>query len=128
MAGAKALIDYLTKPEVQITTAKVAGFFPVTSAELPADLAPGLKLAVAAIQKTGAAKDGIPALLPVGLGGKSGEFDKIFLDTYQRVVLRGEKPRAVLDRQGEALNKLMAETGAPCWRPDPASTGACVVK
>ncbi len=128
VAGAKALIDYLTRPEVQITTAKVAGFFPVTAATLPPDLAPGLKLAVAAIQKTGAAKDGIPALLPVGLGGKSGEFDKVFMDTFQRVVLRGEKPRAVIDRQAETLNRLMTETGAPCWRPDPASSGACQVK
>ncbi len=128
VAGAKALIDYLTRPEVQITTARVAGFFPVTSAALPPDLSPGLKLAVGAIQRTGAAKDGIPALLPVGLGAKSGEFDKIFLDTFQRIVLRGEKPRAVLDRQGAALAALMTDTGAPCWRPDPPSQGACVVK
>jgi len=23
------------------------------------------------------------------------------------------------------LNRLMTETGAPCWAPDPPSTGAC---
>ena len=86
-----------------------------------------MKLAVAAIQRTGAAKDGIAALLPVGLGDKSGAFDKIFLDTFQLVVLRGEAPRAVLDRQGAALEKMMTDTGAPCWRPDPPSQGACKV-
>ena len=128
VAGAKALIDHLTKPEVQIATARVAGFFPVTAAPLPDDLSPGLKLAVAAIQRTGAAKDGIAALLPVGLGAKSGEFDKVFLDTFQRVVLRGEKPRAVLDREGEVLARIMTDTAAPCWRPDPPSQGACPVK
>jgi len=128
VAGAKAVIDYLTRPEIQIATARVAGFFPVTSAALPPDLSPGLKLAVAAIQKTGQAKDGIAALLPVGLGAKSGEFDKAFLDTFQLIVLRGQKPRAVLDKQGEVVNRLMTETGAPCWRPDPPSTGACQVK
>jgi multiple sugar transport system substrate-binding protein len=127
VAGAKALIDYLTKPAVQITTAQVAGFFPVTNAELPADIKPGLRLAVQAIEETAAAKDGIASLLPVGLGTKSGEFDKIFMDTFQRIVLRGEKPRAVLDRQGDALAALMKETGAPCWRPDPPSSGACAV-
>lgn len=127
-AGANSLIDYLTRPEVQITTAQVAGFFPVTNAALPADLNPGLKLAVSAIQKTSTAKDSIAALLPVGLGAKSGEFDKIFLDTFQLICLRGQKPRPVLDRQGEALAKLMTETGAPCWRPDPPSQGACAVK
>ena len=33
-----------------------------------------------------------------------------------------------LPELARGLGKLMAETGAPCWRPDPASTGACVVK
>ncbi len=128
VAGAKALIDHLTKPATQITTASTVGFFPVTSAELPTDLTAGMKLAVSAVQKTGAATDGIAALLPVGLGAKSGEFDKIFLDTFQRIVLRGEKPRDVLDRQAATLTRLMTETGAPCWRPDPVSSGACQVK
>jgi multiple sugar transport system substrate-binding protein len=126
-AGAKSMIDYLTQPAVQIKTAEIAGFFPVTSAPLPPDLNPGMKLAVSAIQKTGAAKDGIAALLPVGLGAKSGEFDKIFLDTFQLVVLRGQKPHDVLERQGATLAKLMTDTGAPCWRPDPPSQGACPV-
>jgi multiple sugar transport system substrate-binding protein len=128
VAGAKALIDYLTRPEIQITTARVAGFFPVTSAPLPADLDAGNKAAVAAIQKTGAAKDGIAALLPVGLGAKSGEFDKAFLDTFQLIVLRGQPIKATLAQQAATVQRLMTETGAPCWRPDPASTGACQVK
>ena len=128
VAGAKALIDHLTLPATQIITASTVGFFPVTSAALPPDLSPGMTLAVSAVQKTGAANDGIAALLPVGLGAKSGEFDKIFLDTFQRVVLRGEKPDAVLARQGAALQALMTETGAPCWKPDPVTAGACQVK
>jgi multiple sugar transport system substrate-binding protein len=82
---------------------------------------------VQAIQQTASARDGIAALLPVGLGAKSGEFDKIFMDTFQRIVLRGENPRAVLDHQGDALARLMTETAAPCWRPDPPSPGACPV-
>ena len=49
VAGAKSLIDYLTQPAVQIKTAEVAGFFPVTNATLPPDLNPGMKLAVSAI-------------------------------------------------------------------------------
>ena len=104
------------------------GFFPVVNAPLPADLDPGLKLAVAAIAATGAAKDAIPSLLPVGLGQKGGEFDKVFIDTFQLIVLRGQKARAVLDRQAEDLKKIMADTGAPCWTPDPPSQGACQVK
>lgn len=126
--GAAALIDYLTRPEVQITTAKSVGFFPVVKAELPADLEPGLKLAVAAISATQSAKDALPSLLPIGLGSKGGEFDKVFMDTFQLIVLRGQKPHAVLEKQAETMKRIFAETNAPCWSPDPPSTGACMVK
>jgi hypothetical protein len=47
---------------------------------------------------------------------------------FQLIVLRGPKPRAVLDREAETLKRLMTETGAPCWQPDPPSTGACQVQ
>ncbi len=128
MSGAMALIDYLTQPQTQIVTARSVGFFPVVKAELPPDLEPGLKMSAAAIEKMQSAKDALPALLPIGLGRRDGEFDRVFMNTFQLVVLRGEKPRAVLDREAETLNRLMTETGAPCWQPDPPSTGACQVQ
>jgi hypothetical protein len=128
MSGALGLIDYLTRPETQIATARSVGFFPVVEAELPPDLEPGVKLAAAAIAKMQSAKDALPALLPIGLGQRGGEFDKVFMDTFQLIVLRGQKPRAVLDHEAETLNRLMTETGAPCWQPDPPSTGACQVQ
>src|SRR5215468_6460516 len=126
--GATALIDYLTRPETQIATARSVGFFPVVKADLPADLDPGIKLAAGAIEKTQTAKDALTALLPIGLGQRGGEFDKVFMDTFQLVVLRGQKPRAVLDREAETLRRLMTETGAPCWQPDPPSAGPCQVQ
>ena len=128
MSGAMALIDYLTQPETQIVTARSVGFFPVVKAELPPDLDPGLKLAAAAIEKMQSAKDALPALPPIGLGQRDGEFDRVFMDTFRLIVLRGEKPRAVLDREAETLNRLMTEIGAPCWQPDPPSSGACQVQ
>lgn len=127
-AGAEAVIEYLSRPETQILVARTSGFFPVVNATLPDDLEPGLKLAVAAIARTQSAPDALPSLLPIGLGGQGGAFDKIYLDTFQRIVLRGEKPRAVLDRQAEALKKIIAETGAPCWKPDAPSSGPCPVE
>jgi multiple sugar transport system substrate-binding protein len=128
ISGAMALIDYLTQPQTQIVTARSIGFFPVVKAELPPDVDPGQKMAAAAIEKMQSAKDALPALLPIGLGQRGAEFDKVFMDTFQLVVLRGQKPRAVLDRKAETLNRLMTETGAPCWQPDPPSTGACQVQ
>ena len=124
MNGAMGLIDYLTRPETQIETARSVGFLPVVKAELP-DTEPGLKLGAGAVEKMQSAKDALPALLPIGLGERAGEFDMVYLDTFKGIVLRGENPSAVLDREREALNRLMTDTGAPCWAPDPPSSGAC---
>ena len=124
MNGAMGLIDYLTWPETQIATARNVGFFPVVKAELPPN-EPGLTLGAAAIEKMQSAKDALPALPPFGLGERDGEFDKVFMDTFRLIVLRGQNPRVVLDREAETLNRLMTETGAPCWQPDPPRTGAC---
>jgi multiple sugar transport system substrate-binding protein len=125
--GAATLIEYLTRPTTQLATARAVGFFPVVKADLPADLDPGVKLAAAAIARTEGAKDAKPALLPIGLGTHGGEFDKVMLDTFQLIVLRGMKPHDALDREAPILRKIMTDTGAPCWAPDPPSTGACKV-
>jgi len=92
---------------------------------LPADLDPGLKIGIAAIERMPSAKDALLTLLPIGLGHRNGEFDKVFMDTFDLIVLRGQRPWLVLNRQAEVLNRLMVETGAPCWGPDPPSVGAC---
>lgn len=126
-AGATAVIEHLTKPEVQVKTAAEVGFFPMVKADLPADLSPGIKLIAEGVAKTQGAKDALPALLPIGLGDKGGEFNKVFSDSFQRIVLRGENPRTVLDAQAVVLKGLMETTKAPCWVPDKASDGACPV-
>lgn len=128
MGKAIALIDYLTQPKTQIVMARAVGFFPVVNAMLPPDLDPGLKMGAAAIARMQSANDALPALPPIGFGPRDAEFDNVFLDTFQLIVLRGQAPRAVLDRASETLNRLMTEAAVPCWRPDPPSTGACQVQ
>jgi multiple sugar transport system substrate-binding protein len=128
IAESMALIDYLTEPGTQITLARTVGFFPVVSAELPPDLDPGLKMGAGAIAEMQSAKDALPALPPVGFGDRDAEFDSVFLETFQLIVLRGQKTRPVLDREAETLKRLIGETGASCWQPDPPSTGACLVQ
>lgn len=127
-AGAAATIEYLTKPDIQVLTLRTSSFFPAVRAEIPADLNPGLRLGADAIAKMQTAPDARPSLLPVGLGAKGGEFDKLFLDTFQLIVLRGQAPKAVLAREAEAMQKIMTDTGAACWTPDPPSAGACQVQ
>jgi multiple sugar transport system substrate-binding protein len=127
-AQAVALIDHLTKPATQLATAAEVGFFPVVNAPLPTDLPPAVKILADGVAKTQGAKDALVALLPVGLGGKGGEFNKVYVDTFQRIVLRNEPVRAVLDSQAETMRAIMNETKAPCWAPDKPSQGACPVK
>ena len=128
MSGAMALVDYLTQHETQIVTAREVGFFPVVQAKFSSTSDPGLKMAAVAIQRMQSARDALPALLPVGLGEHDADFDRVFMNAFQLIVLRGQKPRAVLDREAETLQRLMTETGAPCWQPDPPSTGPCQVQ
>jgi multiple sugar transport system substrate-binding protein len=61
-AGAEQVIDYLTQPKQQTTTAAQLAFFPVTNASVPSDLNPGIKLETEAVQKQTSAKDALPAL------------------------------------------------------------------
>ncbi len=126
-AGAQALLEYLTLPKTQVTTAIEVGFFPVVKADLPADMPPGVKLAAGAIGAQAGAKDALVSLLPIGLGDKGGEFNKVYVDTFTRIVLRNEPIRATLDAEAANLRAVMQATGAPCWTPDKPSTGACPV-
>jgi len=126
--GAVAVIEHLTKPQTQLVTAAEVGFFPVVKADLPADLAPGVKLLAGAVGATQTAKDALVSLLPVGLGAKGGEFNKVYTDTFERIVLRGEPVKDALDTEAKALDALMKETAAPCWAPDQPSQGACPVR
>ena len=125
--GAAGVIEHMTRPQTQLLTASEVGFFPVVKADLPPNLAPGIKLLANAVTATQGAKDALVSLLPVGLGAKGGEFNKVYTDTFQRVVLRNEPVRAVLDDQAKVLDALMKQTGAPCWTPDKPSQGACPV-
>jgi multiple sugar transport system substrate-binding protein len=126
-AGGVAVIEHMTRPETQLLTATEVGFFPVVKADLPKDLAPGVKQLAAAVAATQNAKDALVSLLPVGLGAKGGEFNKVYSDTFQRIVLRNEPVKEVLEAQAKTLESLMKDTGAPCWAPDKPSQGACPV-
>jgi len=76
-----------------------------------------------------AAKDARASLLPVQLGAKNGEFNKIFIDTFTRIVLRKEDVKTVLGEQAKLMDALVKEVGAPCWAPDAGSgTAVCSVQ
>jgi multiple sugar transport system substrate-binding protein len=88
----------------------------------------GLLSMSAAVSRTQRSKDALKSLLPIGLGAESGNFSKIYVDTFTRIVVKGENPRAVVNDEAQQLQAIMDKTGAPCWAPDPPSKGPCKVK
>ena len=127
-AGAEQLIEYLTQPDQQISTLRENAFFPVINATIPQDLPAGVRLEAEAVLNQSGAKDALPSLLPVGLGAKGGEFNKVYLDTFQRIVLNNEPVEQVLTQQATTLQQILTDTKAGCWPPDPPSEGPCQVK
>ncbi|MCU0900300.1 MAG: ABC transporter substrate-binding protein [Cypionkella sp.] len=127
MEQSKALVAYMLKPETQIETLRATNFFPVIATELPDDMPASVKAAGPAIAAMTGAPDALPALLPMGLGDKGGQFNQVYNDTFERIVLAGQDIREVLDSQAEVLRALMVEANAPCWAPDAASDGPCPV-
>lgn len=125
---ARALIEYLMEPETQIATLRATGFFPVVDVEFPDDLPPSVQAAGAAISAMSGAPDANPGLLPAGLGEMGGDFNRVYVDTFERIILGGQDIRTVLDDQKGRLAEIMQETGAPCWAPDAPSDGPCPVE
>ncbi|WP_419944455.1 extracellular solute-binding protein [Candidatus Poriferisodalis sp.] len=126
--AAAAAIEYLTRPDVQSQVLAQLAFFPVVEGVDTSSLPEGVAIEAEAVEKLLNAPDGIPALLPVGLGERGGEINQIFRNAFDRIVDGGEDIATVLDEEGDALQALMNETGAPCWDPDPAGDGPCVVE
>jgi len=125
-AGA-AVIEYLTRPEVQGEVLAQLGFYPVVDGVDFSNLPAGVQIEADTVTAQANSADALPALLPVGLGDRGGEINQIFRNAFDRIVLDGEDPKAALDAEGDNLQTLFNETGAPCWDPDPITDGPCIV-
>jgi multiple sugar transport system substrate-binding protein len=96
--------------------------------KLPTDLKKGLQMEADAVAKQAQSKDAKVVPLPVGLGGKGGEFNKAITDTFVRIVVRNEPVQTVLTDQAAIIQKVMNDVGVKCWGPDAPSAGPCQVK
>jgi multiple sugar transport system substrate-binding protein len=126
-ASGKALIRHMLSLSTQARTLAAVGFFPVRAGRLSKSLPAGLLKEASAVNRTLNARDALPSLLPIGLGAEGGNFNRIYRDTFTRIVIRGENIRTVLNDTGNALQAIFQRSGAPCWAPDPPSRGACKV-
>jgi multiple sugar transport system substrate-binding protein len=124
----EAVIEYLTRPDVQAMVLNELGFFPVVAGVDTSNLPEGIGIEAAAVDAQANSADALPALLPVGLGERGGEINQIFRNAFDRIVIDGEDIATVLDEEAANLQALMDETGAPCWAPDPVSDGPCQVE
>jgi len=113
------LIEYLTRPSTQVMTAQGVAFFPVSPEAAKAAPTGGLKVVADGVSAQAGAPDGRTALLPVGLGARTGEFVPLYVDTFRRVAIQGEDIQKVLADQGAKLDELYRATNAPCAPPDP---------
>ena len=127
MAVSKQLVAYMLKPDTQIATLRATNFFPVVDVALPDDMPPSVRLSGEAIAATASALDALPALLPIGLGDLGGQFNQVYIDTFERIILANQDIPAVLKQQGDALAAVIQQAGAPCWAPDAPSDGPCPV-
>jgi multiple sugar transport system substrate-binding protein len=113
------LIEYLTRPATQVVTLQGVGFFPVSPETGKTVPAGALKVMADGVSAQSGARDARTALLPVGLGARTGEFVPIYVDTFTRIAVRGEDIQRVLNEQGAKLEELYRATNAPCTPPDP---------
>lgn len=125
--SSRALITYLTQPEVQALTLREVAFFPAIDVDLPTNLDPGLEAMVSAVLDTMASRDALPSLPPVGLRERGVPYNQIFRDAFQSIVIDGADIASVLATESERLQALLTEAQAQCWLPDAASLGVCQV-
>ena len=125
---AMELVTYMMQPETQVATLRATNFFPVSDIELPDDLPPSAQALGPAINAMTSSEDALPALLPVGLGDLGGQFNQVYTDTFERIILAGQPIEQVLQEQGDALQAILEQAQAPCWEPDEPSEGACPVE
>lgn len=125
--GARALIEYLTRPEIQARTLQEVAFFPVVGGDLPGDLETGTQMEADAVAATTAGDVAIASVLPIGLGDQGGPYNTVFRNAFQAIILNEADIQAALDTEAANLQAVLDTAGAACWSPDPASEGVCQV-
>lgn len=117
--AAARLIEYLTRSRTQVVTLQGVGFFPVVREAAGAVPTGGLKVMAEGVTAQATARDARTALLPVGLGARTGEFVPLYLDTFQQIAVQGRNIQQVLNDQARKLEAMYRAMNAPCPPPDP---------
>ena len=110
--ASKGLVDYMMQPETQVATLRATNFFPVMDATLPEDMPASVKPVRPGDRRDDRrSPDALPALLPVGLGDLGGQFNQVYIDTFERIMLANQDIAPVLDQQGGRAASAIIERG-----------------
>lgn len=118
--AAERLIEYLTRPRTQVVTLQGVAFFPTVREAAGAVPAGGLRVVAEGVTAQATARDARTALLPIGLGARSGEFVPLYVDTFREISILGKPIPEVLAAQARKLEELYRAMNAVCPPPDPA--------
>jgi multiple sugar transport system substrate-binding protein len=117
--AAERLIEYLTRPRTQVMTLQGVAFFPTVREASGTVPAGGLRVMADGVTAQATARDARTALLPIGLGARSGEFVPLYVDTFREIAVQGKNIPDVLAAQGRKLEDLYRAMNAVCPPPDP---------
>jgi len=122
-AAAERLIDLLTTPDRQLAASESLNFAPTVTGVHLAGAKESESTVVSRYQRSPHQE----TVVPVGLGGDNDAFNKVYQDTFARIVEGHEDIREVLDSEAATLQAVVNHAGARCWLPDPSSTGSCQI-
>ena len=106
------LIDYLTKPDVQVKILENVGFFPIVKeAEGAIPVGPLKILATGVLAQSGAA-DSVMVMIP-SLGAKGGEFTNTYRDVFTKIVVEGADMVTTVTEAADKLRAIFEEVGVP---------------
>lgn len=106
------LIEYLTRPDVQVAVMKNVGFFPtVKEAEGAIPVGP-LKILAKGVLTQSAAADSVMVMIP-SLGPKGGDFTAFYRDVFTKVVIEKADIELTLKGVAAKLKAIFEEIGVP---------------
>ncbi|UNQ73727.1 ABC transporter substrate-binding protein [Infirmifilum sp. NZ] len=104
------LIEFLTRPDVQVQTLQATGFLP-TTVEAAGKVPQGpIKSLVEGVNRELSLPDIKTSYIPP-LGAQGSQFSQIYRTAFERIVLKGEDPGAVLSELKPQLLSLFQQAG-----------------
>lgn len=106
------LIEYLTRPDVQVTVLENVGFFPTVKEAEGVIPAGPLKILAKGVLTQSAAADSIMVMIP-SLGPKGGDFTALYRDVFTKVVIEKRDIEWTLKGVAAKLRAIFEEIGVP---------------